>query len=109
MEPASVRKMSRRRDRINQGTSMKSTNHALGALFCLAFAGMANAQPIAHYQVRYLGQDQFQVDAAFAQPTTRLDLNNHDGSSRRNAQSESIRELTAFGADGKAVPVEFAG
>jgi hypothetical protein len=75
--------------------------HALAAAMALA----ASTQ----YHVSYAGHDQFQVEAEFAQPTTRLDLNNHESKARKNGQADSIRALQAFGADGKPVPIEFVG
>jgi predicted metalloprotease with PDZ domain len=64
--------------------------------------------PIARYTVRHAGGDSFRVEATFAAPVSRLDLNSHD-SSRKDAQAGSVHELAAFGADGKPVPIAFAG
>jgi predicted metalloprotease with PDZ domain len=61
------------------------------------------------YRVRYAGNDQFEVEASFAQATTRLDLNTHESKARPKAQAESIRDLQAFDAAGKPVPIEFVG
>jgi predicted metalloprotease with PDZ domain len=75
----------------------------------LLFAAGALAAEPTRYRVRYAGHDQFQVEASFAQPTTRLDLNSHESKARPKAQAESIRELQAFDAAGKPVPIEFVG
>src|SRR5207342_2664169 len=92
---------------------MKANSHWLLAACCLVFSAQASAAEseteIAHYQVKYVGNDLFQVDATFATPTTRLDLNNHAGSQRPNAQSESIRSLQAFDDHGQPVPTVFVG
>jgi predicted metalloprotease with PDZ domain len=63
---------------------------------------------IARYHVQHAAPDAFLVEADFAQPTARLDLNSH-GSSRKDAQAESVRDLQAFDAAGKPVPIVFAG
>lgn len=85
----------------------------LYAASCLALGSTTlfaqDNQPVASYQVRYVGNDQFQVDATFAVPTDRLDLNSHDGSQRPNSQAESVRSLQAFDANNKPVPIAFAG
>jgi predicted metalloprotease with PDZ domain len=82
----------------------------------LAFAGLALACAAANshaatteYRVSYAGNDRFQVEAEFAQPTTRLDLNNHGSKARPNGQAESVKDLQAFDAQGKPVPVSFVG
>jgi len=61
------------------------------------------------YTVHYAGNDRFQVEATFAQPTTRLDLNNHESKARPRGQAESVRDLQAFDAQGKPVAIEFVG
>jgi predicted metalloprotease with PDZ domain len=87
------------------------------AAFVLALAAAApavaatepgSAEPIARYRVRFESPDAFRVEAEFAQPTARLDLNSH-GSSRQDAQAASVRDLQAFDAQGRPVPVVFAG
>jgi predicted metalloprotease with PDZ domain len=81
------------------------------ALAALLFSPSAFAQAdaaVAHYRVRYAGDDRFLVEADFAQPTTRLDLNSH-GSSRADAQAGSVKGLVAYGADGQPVPIAFVG
>jgi len=75
----------------------------------LAFVCAANAQGTSQYRVEYAGKDQFHVEASFAQPTTRLDLNSHESKARPRGQADSIRELKAFDAQGKPVSIEFVG
>jgi predicted metalloprotease with PDZ domain len=75
------------------------------ALACSAHALAAQTS----YRVAYAGNDRFSVEADFAQPTTRLDLNSHESKARPRAQAESVRDLQAFDAQGKPVPIEFVG
>jgi predicted metalloprotease with PDZ domain len=77
-------------------------------LSSLAFAQDAPTEPVARYVVRHAGADRFTVEATFAVPSTRLDLNSH-GSSRADAQAGSVRDLHAFDAAGKEVPIAFVG
>lgn len=92
---------------------MRFARVVIALLFPLLFANHASAaEPsaaAASYRVRYLGEDQFQVEAEFAQPTARLDLNSHEASGRPDSQAASIKSLTAFDAGGKPVPVSFVG
>ena len=69
----------------------------------------ASAQPAAltQYRVSYAGNDQFRVEASFAQPTTRLDLNSHQSKARPKGQAESIRGLRAFDAAGNIYVTTF--
>lgn len=80
---------------------------AFAGCFHVALAGAADTRTT--YRVSYAGHDAFQVEANFAQPTTRLDLNSHESKARPKGQAESIRDLQAFDADGKPVPIEFVG
>ena len=82
--------------------------HLLALAGCLCAASATASEPTT-FRVSYAGHDQFAVEASFAQPTTRLDLNSHESKARPNAQAESIRELRAFDAAGKPVPIEFVG
>lgn len=78
---------------------------------CL-LAGLAHAaDPAAptRYHVRYLGADRFQVEATFADPTARLDLNASSPPGRPDGQAASVRGLQAFDAAGRPVAVEFVG
>jgi predicted metalloprotease with PDZ domain len=75
----------------------------------LACANAVQAAETTTYRVRYAGEDRFTVDADFAQPTTRLDLNSHESKARPRGQAESVRDLQAFDAQGKPVPIEFVG
>ena len=77
-------------------------------LSSLALAQDASTDPVARYVVRHAGADRFAVEATFAVPSTRLDLNSH-GSSRPDAQAGSVRDLHAFDAAGKEVPIAFVG
>lgn len=88
---------------------MRTTTALAWAAAGLLLAGAARAAEPTRYHVQYAGNDQFEVDAVFAQPTTRLDLNSHESKARPKAQAESIRELQAFDAAGKPVPIEFVG
>jgi hypothetical protein len=78
-------------------------------LFAIHASAAEPPTAVASYHVRYLGEDQFQVEADFAQPTDRLDLNSHEASGRPDSQAASIKELIAFDASGKPVPVSFVG
>jgi predicted metalloprotease with PDZ domain len=84
----------------------------LALLAALLAAGAARAQgpdePVARYRVSYAGENVFRVEATFAGDTARLDLNSHE-SSRPTAQAGSVRALVATDADGRPVPVTFAG
>jgi predicted metalloprotease with PDZ domain len=77
----------------------------------LLLAGQAQARETAstHYEVRYLGDDRFHVEARFAQPVTRLDLSDHGATGRPTGQSASVRELRAYDAKGKSIAIEFIG
>jgi predicted metalloprotease with PDZ domain len=79
----------------------------LATLLIAAHAAHAD-EPVALYRVSVAGDDRFLVEASFAAPVTRLDLNAH-GSSRPDAQAGSVTQLAAFDASGKAVPIAFAG
>jgi predicted metalloprotease with PDZ domain len=81
---------------------------ALALVATVPVVAAESAEPIARYRVAYAAPDAFRVEADFAQPTTRLDLNSH-GSSRPDAQAASVRDLQAFDAQGKPVAVAFAG
>jgi len=84
-------------------------HHALAwASLALACASQAHAADTT-YRVQYAGNDRFTVEADFAQPTTRLDLNSHESKARPRAQAESVRDLQAFDAQGKPVSIEFVG
>lgn len=67
------------------------------------------ATSFARYRVSYLGEDRFLVEAEFAQPTSRLDLNDHGATGRPTGQAASVRALQAFDAAGKPVAVDFVG
>jgi predicted metalloprotease with PDZ domain len=86
-----------------------SNRRTLAWAIALAFQASAADAATTEYRVRYAGHDQFEVEASFAQPTTRLDLNSHESKARPKGQAESIRELQAFDAAGKPVPIEFVG
>ena len=86
----------------------KSTFLAVATALAL-YAGAAHAADPTQYRVSHAGGDRFRVEASFAQPTTRLDLNTHESKARPDSQAASIRDLRAFDASGKPVAIEFVG
>lgn len=80
-----------------------------GALLLNNLAHAADPAPLARYRVQYLGSDRFQVEAEFAQPTSRLDLNASSPPGRPEGQAASVRELQAFDGEGKPVAIAFVG
>lgn len=92
---------------------MKKLSRYLLAGCASLLVGLAHAsdpaEPLARYQVRYLGADRFQVDATFAQPTTRLDLNASSPPGRPDGQAASVKGLQAFDAAGQPVAIVFIG
>lgn len=87
---------------------MRHTIRAL-AWACFTLLPVAANAAVTQYRVQYAGDDAFQVEASFARPTTRLDLNTHESKARPDSQAASIRELKAFDAAGKPVAIEFVG
>lgn len=82
----------------------------LGAgLLLLAAQALCQEATSTRYQVQYLGDDRFHVEARFAQPVTRLDLSDHGATGRPTGQSASVRELRAYDAKGKPIAIEFIG
>lgn len=79
------------------------------SLLLLAAQAQARDTASTHYDVRYLGDDRFHVEAWFAQPVTRLDLSDHGATGRPTGQSASVRELRAYDAKGKSIAIEFIG
>ena len=69
----------------------------------------ADTAPFARYRVHYLGSDRFRVEATFAQPTSRLDLNASSPPGRPDGQAASVKGLQAFDGEGRPVPIEFVG
>lgn len=65
--------------------------------------------PVARYDVRYVGDDQFEVVGRFVEPSSRWDLAHFPTPDRPMAQSASVRDLQAFATDGSAVPVSYIG
>jgi predicted metalloprotease with PDZ domain len=83
----------------------------LACLLLLAIVPVVAAatEPVAVYTVRHAGGDVFDVEARFAVPTRRLDLNSHEASGRPDSQAASVRELQAFDATGAPTPILFQG
>jgi hypothetical protein len=77
-----------------------SNRRTLAWAIALAFHAAAANAATTEYRVRYAGNDQFEVEARFAQPTTRLDLYSHESKARPKGQAESIHGLQAFDAAG---------
>ena len=88
---------------------MRHHNAIAWASLALACATAQAQAAETSYRVSYAGNDRFLVEATFAQPTRRLDLNSHESKARPKAQAESVRDLQAFDAAGKPVPIEFVG
>lgn len=91
--------------------------HHYFRLLCISAGLLCAAPPPAlagptassHFQVKYQGGNRFHLEARFAQPVQRLDLNDHGAAGRPGGQAASVRELVAFDAKGRPVPVEFIG
>jgi len=88
----------------------------LGALGAVMVVGSAAAQPadncagpIAQYQVRYAGEDVFEVEASFARPISRLDLAHFPLEARPEGQAASVHALHAYAADGSSVAIAYVG
>lgn len=93
--------------------SFRSLATSLGLLCGAAAQGHAAqaecAGPLADYQVRYVGDDMFEVAARFERPQSRWDLAHFTPPDRPEGQSESVRDLKAFDADGNELPVDYVG
>ncbi|MEZ6022789.1 MAG: hypothetical protein R3C16_05110 [Hyphomonadaceae bacterium] len=86
----------------------------LGAALALAAAGVANAQEncegaAASYAVRRADADTFAVEARFERPVERLDIYFFPLADRPEGQAESIRNLRAYGANGRTVGLNYVG
>lgn len=65
--------------------------------------------PVARYDVRYAGNDLFDVTAQFAEPSKQWDLAHFPTPDRPEAQSASVRSLKVSSADGQEIPVSYVG
>jgi len=95
---------------MNRRLSVTSLLFAIGVL-----AGNSPALALpqcdgiaARYQVSVSGPDRFAVEARFAQPSKRW-LAHFPIAARPEAQSESVRDLKAFDANGREVTVSYVG
>lgn len=84
------------------------------ALALMAGATPAVAAPAcngvaARYHVSFVGDGRFDVAAEFAAPSSRWDLAHFPIAARPEAQSASVRDLKAFDANGREVPVRYVG
>ncbi|WP_265570774.1 hypothetical protein [Sphingomicrobium nitratireducens] len=66
-------------------------------------------EPVARYDVRYAGDDRFEVAARFSSPSSRWDLAHFPTPDRPEAQSASIRSLRAFDKAGTPIPLAYVG
>lgn len=65
--------------------------------------------PVARYDVRYRGEDTFEVHARFARPSKRVDLFHFPVAGRPEGQAASVAGLRAFTAGGASVGVSYVG
>ncbi|WP_291843108.1 hypothetical protein [Maricaulis sp.] len=65
--------------------------------------------PVASYVVTYLGEDRFGVAVEHAVPSNRWDLAFFPLSDRPEGQAESVRDLSAFDANGQPVEIAYVG
>lgn len=65
--------------------------------------------PVALYDVRYLGNDTFEIAGRFAAPSKQWDLAHFPTPDRPEAQSASVRALHAYTAQGEDIPVSYVG
>ena len=65
--------------------------------------------PVAHYLVRYAGEDRFEVEAQFSSPRMRWDLAHFPTPDRPEAQATSVHDLEAYGEAGDALPIDYVG
>lgn len=65
--------------------------------------------PVARYDVRYRGDDLFEVRARFAHPSQRVDLYHFPVAGRPEGQAASVSDLRAFTLDGAPAAVRYVG
>lgn len=65
--------------------------------------------PVARYDVRYRGEDTFEVHARFARPSQRVDLFHFPVAGRPEGQAASVSGLQAFAADGAPAAFRYVG
>ena len=75
----------------------------------LAATGTSCSQNFASYQVTYVSERLFEVEATFISPQQTVGVYHQPTQERPEAQSESIRNLEAFAADNAPVPISYAG
>ncbi len=76
-------------------------------LFAAAAAAGGCEQDFATYDVVYLGDRLFQVEAAFAAPHTTVGVNHQPSDDRPEGQSESIRKIKAFDSAGVETAIAY--